>query len=275
MFIQPEPCEAYRRIPPLASSDSSSPRMRSRDSSYRIIGNTDGGCHVEIAMDGVLVLICIGTEPSDATKFLFYQPEALVIHVVSPPLVARLANLRCEVGSNEIALAARCIKQDDVIERLVRALVVVEHVEQGQGDDYAEALSRAIVTRLLDIAGTPVLPSTVRTIIALPKWRLKRVLDYVDQNIAECITLSGMAKAAGLSRMHFAAQFKTATGLRPHEFVLRRRTEAACELLRSPGHPLVDVALSVGFQTQAHFTTVFKRFVGETPHRWRQANPMQ
>jgi AraC-like DNA-binding protein len=34
---------------------------------------------------------------------------------------------------------------------------------------------------------------------------------------------------------------------------------------------LVDIALSVGFQTQAHFTTVFKRFVGDTPHHWRSA----
>jgi AraC-like DNA-binding protein len=35
---------------------------------------------------------------------------------------------------------------------------------------------------------------------------------------------------------------------------------------------LVEIALSVGFQTQAHFTTVFKRFVGVTPHRWRTRN---
>jgi AraC-like DNA-binding protein len=32
------------------------------------------------------------------------------------------------------------------------------------------------------------------------------------------------------------------------------------------------VALTVGFLTQAHFTTVFKRFVGSTPHQWRTAN---
>jgi AraC-like DNA-binding protein len=33
----------------------------------------------------------------------------------------------------------------------------------------------------------------------------------------------------------------------------------------------VDVALSVGFQTQSHFTTVFKRFVGQSPGAWRQS----
>jgi AraC-like DNA-binding protein len=34
--------------------------------------------------------------------------------------------------------------------------------------------------------------------------------------------------------------------------------------------PLVEVALNVGFQTQAHFTTVLGRFTGETPNRWRR-----
>jgi AraC-like DNA-binding protein len=34
---------------------------------------------------------------------------------------------------------------------------------------------------------------------------------------------------------------------------------------------IVDVAMSVGFQTQAHFTTIFKRFVGQTPQAWRRS----
>ena len=69
--------------------------------------------------------------------------------------------------------------------------------------------------------------------------------------------------------MHFAAQFRIATGFRPHEYLLRKRIERACDLLVTSDASLVDIALSVGFQTQAHFTTVFKRFMGETPHRWR------
>jgi AraC-like DNA-binding protein len=79
-----------------------------------------------------------------------------------------------------------------------------------------------------------------------------------------------MAAVAGLTRMHFAAQFRAATGMRPHDFLLQRRIDRARRLLRDPKLALVDVALSVGFQTQAHFTTVFKRFAGDTPNRWRR-----
>jgi AraC-like DNA-binding protein len=104
----------------------------------------------------------------------------------------------------------------------------------------------------------------------LQKWRLKRVVEYVDAHLGERIMLSDLAAASGLTRMHFAAQFRIAMGLRPHHYVLRRRIDHACALLRDPDLPLVEVALGVGFQTQAHFTTVFKRYVGSTPHRWRR-----
>lgn len=106
---------------------------------------------------------------------------------------------------------------------------------------------------------------------ALPKWRLKRVMEHVNMNIGERITLADMAGAAGLSRMHFAAQFRLATGLRPHDYLLRCRIEAAQEMLAGTDQRVIDIALAIGFQTQAHFTTVFKRLVGDTPRHWRVA----
>jgi AraC-like DNA-binding protein len=69
--------------------------------------------------------------------------------------------------------------------------------------------------------------------------------------------------------MHFAAQFRASVGMCPHEYLLRQRITRAKALLQDPGQRLVDVALSVGFQAQPHFTTVFRRYVGESPHRWR------
>ncbi len=69
--------------------------------------------------------------------------------------------------------------------------------------------------------------------------------------------------------MHFAAQFRAATGMRPHEYLLRKRTERAQTLLSASLLPLVEIALEVGFKSQSHFTTVFTRFVGKPPSTWR------
>jgi AraC family transcriptional regulator len=72
--------------------------------------------------------------------------------------------------------------------------------------------------------------------------------------------------------MHFAAQFRAATGYRPREYLLHQRIERAKSLLSNSETVLAEVALTVGFCTQAHFSTVFKRITGETPARWRCAS---
>jgi AraC family transcriptional regulator len=121
----------------------------------------------------------------------------------------------------------------------------------------------------------PSVPATgkQRAAAALPKWRLTQVLRYIEANIGEPITLANLAATAGMSRMYFAKQFRTTTGIRPHDFVLRKRIERAQQLLAATSDALVDVALGVGFKTQAHFTTVFKKVVGRTPYQWRREQP--
>ena len=105
----------------------------------------------------------------------------------------------------------------------------------------------------------------------LPPWRLQRAIAYCEEHLDQAVSLAELAAAAGLSRMHFAAQFKAAVGLRPHEYLLRRRIGRAQALLIRGNARLVDVALSVGFQSQAHFTSVFKRYAGLPPRAWRAA----
>jgi len=102
---------------------------------------------------------------------------------------------------------------------------------------------------------------------------MKRVIDHVDAHLSRRITLADMAAAAGLTRMHFAAQFRAATGRRPHDFVLQRRIDRARELLGDPELALVDVALSVGFQTQAHSPRCSSALPARPPHRWRRLAP--
>jgi AraC-like DNA-binding protein len=164
---------------------------------------------------------------------------------------------------------------DHVVNSLSKALHSVELERDGR---CAEALRLAITIRLADLQSENQIATRSgeadqgrRQIRALQKWRLKRVTEYVDNHLSDKIRLLDLAAVAGLSRMHFASQFRVATGLRPHEFLLRRRIQRSEELLRSGSMAIVEIALSVGFQTQAHFSTVFKRFVGFTPRQWRTA----
>jgi transcriptional regulator GlxA family with amidase domain len=129
-------------------------------------------------------------------------------------------------------------------------------------------MSLAIVARLLARSHSKP-PSKQLRVSELARWRLKRVVDFIEGHLQEPLSLADLAATTGLTRMHFAAQFRAATGLRPHEYVLRRRVERAQQLLSGTGSAVVDIALSVGFQSQAHFTSVFTKFVGQPPGAWR------
>jgi AraC-like DNA-binding protein len=162
-------------------------------------------------------------------------------------------------------------------DRLINSLSEALETVNLQDERYcADDLRLAIAIRLLGLKSGAVRPANPggmrpkrREVRELQKWRLKRVIEYVDAHVAARITLADMASVAGLSRMHFASQFRMATGSRPHEFLLKRRVQQAEQLLQNTTIPIVEIALTVGFQTQAHLTTVFKRFVGCTPGRWR------
>jgi AraC-like DNA-binding protein len=162
--------------------------------------------------------------------------------------------------------------RDPVIERLAHGLVRADDVGDVFGPRYVDSICVAMLARLLDlhVATAPEAPKP--TVSALTKWRLKRATDFVEQHLAEPIGLADLAASTGLSRMHFAAQFRAATGMRPHEYLVWQRIERAMILLRDHHQPLCEVALGVGFKTQAHFTTVFKRVTGKTPNEWRHQN---
>jgi transcriptional regulator GlxA family with amidase domain len=160
---------------------------------------------------------------------------------------------------------------DPVIERLGCALIHAEELGGALGQSYAEGIGVAITAHLCG-ANSDRSSSSGARVSRLSKWRLKRATEFMAANLAEPISLAEIAAATGLSRMHFAAQFRAATGLRPHEYLLQRRIERAQELLLNSRMPLVEIAFEVGFKTQAHFTTVFARVAGETPNVWRQRN---
>src|SRR5258708_23166962 len=79
-----------------------------------------------------------------------------------------------------------------------------------------------------------------------------------------------MAAAVHLSPYHFARQFKAASGLPPHQYVIARRVERAQHLLRADGEiGVTDVALRVGFSDQSKLSVPFKRIAGLPPGQFR------
>ncbi|GLQ52592.1 helix-turn-helix domain-containing protein [Dyella flava] len=157
--------------------------------------------------------------------------------------------------------------KNDLLLQLARTLTDI--ADDDQNASFAEQLVSMLVDGIRHLRAENATTTRISRKTTLPNWRLQRVDSYVKAHLSEPVALSDMAEAAGLSPMHFAAQFRSATGYRPHHYLLLCRLERAKELMGNASLSMLDVALDVGFRTQAHFTTVFKRLNGKTPSVWR------
>jgi AraC family transcriptional regulator len=102
--------------------------------------------------------------------------------------------------------------------------------------------------------------------------RLRTVVEYVEAHLDANPSLEELAAVVHLSPYHFARQFKAATGLPPHQYVIGRRVERAQQLLEAGTDlSLAEVAAHVGFSDESKLSQHFKRLVGVTPGRFRQS----
>ena len=106
-----------------------------------------------------------------------------------------------------------------------------------------------------------------------PERYLLRARDLVDARYAEPLDVNDLARAAGLSRAHFSAEFRRAFGESPHVYLLTRRLERAAALLRTTDYTVADICMSVGLSSVGSFTTSFRRMYGLSPTAYRSANP--
>jgi AraC family transcriptional regulator len=133
----------------------------------------------------------------------------------------------------------------------------------------AESLANVLAVHLIRHLSAPRRPERGRDGV-LPRVRLRAVVEFIEEHLDANPSLEQMATVARLSVYHFARQFKEATGLPPHQYVILRRVERARQLLQGGGDfSLAEVAVHAGFSDQSQFTHHFKRLVGVTPGQFR------
>ena len=130
---------------------------------------------------------------------------------------------------------------------------------------YVESQLMRLAVLLLDRHSTASPAARIPPPGSLTRNQARRVLDYIESNLSHELTLRELAGIVDLSLHHFARLFKRTIGVAPYRYVLERRVERAKVMLRTANASLADISLSVGFDSQSHFTSVFGRMVGATP----------
>jgi AraC family transcriptional regulator len=184
---------------------------------------------------------------------------------LDPVFVRRVAE-EMEVDADRIELIEQRRGTDSTLHHI--ALALRAGVQTGAALDrmYGEGLSIALAAHLLREYGAAVLEPK-RQHGGLPRAKLVRAVEYIQDQLAADLTVSGIAQAVDMSPYYFTRLFKESTGQSPHQYVVEVRVRKAKELLTTGKFTISEAAHRVGFVDQSHLTRHFKRVFGLPPKR--------
>ncbi|MBE1443428.1 response regulator [Paenibacillus sp. OAS669] len=93
---------------------------------------------------------------------------------------------------------------------------------------------------------------------------------YIDEHIAEEISLEAVAEKVGLAPTYFSYFFKKKTNETFVQYRMKKRIELAKRLLELPHYKIADIGMEIGYQNHPHFTKIFKKITGTSPSEYRQ-----
>ncbi|MEP6903561.1 MAG: AraC family transcriptional regulator [Actinomycetota bacterium] len=213
--------------------------------------------------------ICFFSTGSSPRRPCTHQKHEVLVLMLSPEILRRAVH---ELRSNlNIVLAEHHKVTDAQVEHIGMALKTEAEDGYLSGRLYGESLGTALSVHLLSKY------SVIKSNLGetgkggMTPANLRRVVEYIHDNLTEDIGLSNLAKVANLSQFRFAHNFKQATGLAPHQYVIRERLERAKTMLRETNLTVTAIAYAVGCGSPSRFTLLFRRANGVNPSIYRSS----
>ncbi|KFA87542.1 AraC family transcriptional regulator [Archangium violaceum] len=209
-------------------------------------GHGGPGTH-RLGGDGARTVLVVGSfRLGAASRIPLFEGLPRVIHITadhaeaSPSLPALVQLLITESASSSPGATVVMSRLADIL--LVQALRT--HIAAGQCQE--------------------------RGLCALADPQIRKALSLIHERHAEPWTVESLATAVALSRSSFAARFSEMVGEPPLEYLARWRMTKAAQFLRESELPLLEVAESIGYQSEASFNRAFKRWGGVAPGAYRR-----
>jgi AraC-like DNA-binding protein len=101
---------------------------------------------------------------------------------------------------------------------------------------------------------------------------LEAVFQYIDAHYRSAITLRDVAAIVHFSPAYLTDLVRRETGRPIHQWISKRRLDAARSLLAETDRPIAEIAEDVGFRDPTYFGRYFSKTTGQTPRAWREAH---
>ena len=141
----------------------------------------------------------------------------------------------------------------------------------------------AVITRLADVLVIQAIRSWIEHdpaaqtgwLRALRDKQIGRAIALIHRDPAHDWTIAGLADAVAMSRSAFAAKFTELAGMSVMQYVTQWRMQVAYTLLKEPDARVADLAIRLGYNSEAAFSRAFKRYAGVSPSEARRTPPRQ
>jgi AraC family transcriptional regulator len=200
---------------------------------------------------------------STSTRWIVSRPARSLLLRLAPSVMAETTESMGK-GARGSDVAPAIHVRDPQIERIGWMMQAEDRDGYPSGRLFIDSLASALGARLvsLQFQGGP--PDDARG-RALPAWRLRKVIDYIEAHLHEDLGLLELASVAGFSLSHFKPLFKQAVGMPVHRFVIERRVERARMLLVEGSRSVTEIALEAGFTHPSHMARWMRRVLGVSP----------
>ena len=197
-------------------------------------------------------------EPRVLTRvlYLYFNPAKMPAHHETNPAPAILG---ARLFFEDPTLSDTAFKLRSLIERA-----------GANSSPYLEALGIVLAHELVRLnAGPPRIEVPMRG--GLAAWQQRVITTYVEEHLAEQISLATLAGLVSLSPYHFCRAFRQSFGTPPHRYHSSHRIERARTLLVESASSVTEIGLAVGFHETSSFTTAFRKATGQTPTAYRRS----
>ncbi len=162
-------------------------------------------------------------------------------------------------------------KNDSCLSMLIRSLEAALNNPSEKSKLHMDYMARALTVNFLSKYAEEASDSSYKNSAdRLKPSQLRRVLEFMEENIANDIGINDLAAIAGVSRTNFIRRFKVSMHCTPARYLYLLRIRHARELLKQPDLPIAHIAIACGFADPAHLSVSFRRETGVTPSVYRR-----
>lgn len=220
--------------------------------------------HGHLGTGGLVIL------PAEAPSTWHLKRTGEVRHLhlyLAPALLQRVA-AEMDLNPDTVELLQTQGAYDPQIQTTALALFAELRTGSLGGRLYAESSATLLALQLLRRYSSAKLPDQPRH-GGLSRPAVQQVTAYIEEHLADDLTLAELAAVAGLSPYHFARRFKETLRCSPHQYVVQQRVERARLLLTTTTWTVAAIAQAVGCASESHLALHFKRLTGLTPKQFR------